>query len=58
MLKWIESGCHLAWLIIPEKEEARIYRTDGSIKIIKGFYKKLFGQILLPGFKLDLSMFK
>ena len=58
MLKWIENGCELAWLIIPEKEEAHIYRADGSIEIVKGFNKKLSGENILPGFELDLSILK
>ncbi len=58
MLKWIENGSQLAWLIIPEKEETHIYRADGSIEIIKGFTKKLSGENILPGFLLDLSILK
>ena len=58
MLKWIENGCLLAWLIIPEKEEAHIYRADGSIEIVKGFNKKLSGEKVLTGFELDLSILK
>ena len=58
MLKWIENGCQLAWLIIPEKKEAHIYRTDGSIEIVKGFNKKLSGEKVLAGFELDLSILK
>jgi hypothetical protein len=58
MLKWIENGCELAWLIIPEKEEAHIYRSNGSIEIIQGFDKKLSGENILPAFELDLSILK
>ncbi len=58
MLKWIENGCELAWLIIPEKQEAHIYRSNGSIEIIQGFDKKLSGENILPGFEFDLSMLK
>jgi Uma2 family endonuclease len=58
MLKWIQNGCKLAWLIIPEKEEAHIYRADGSIEIIKGFDKKLSGENILPRFELNLSILK
>lgn len=58
MLKWIENGCKLAWLLIPEKEEAHIYRNNGSIEIVKGFNKKLSGENLLPDFELDLSTLK
>ena len=58
MLKWIENGCKLAWLLIPEKEEAHIYRNDGSIEIVKGFNNKLSGENILPGFEMDLSILK
>ena len=58
MLKWIENGSKLAWLLIPEKEEAHIYRSNGNIEIVKGFNKKLSGENILPGFELDLSILK
>ena len=56
MLKWIENGCQLAWLINPEKEELLIYRSNGSIEIIKGFHNKLSGKNILPEFELDLQL--
>jgi len=58
MLKWIENGCQLAWLIIPEKKETQIYRADGSIEIVKGFNRKISGEKVLAGFELDLSILK
>jgi len=58
MLKWIENGCELAWLINPEKKEAIIYRNNGSIEIVKGFQNKLSGENTLPGFELDLQIFQ
>ena len=58
LLKWIENGCELAWLIIPEKQEAHIYRSNGSIEIILGFDKKLSGENILPRFEFDLRMLK
>ena len=58
MLKWIENGCKLAWLLITEKEEAHIYCSNGNIEIVKGFNKKLSGENILPGFELDLSILK
>ncbi len=56
MLKWIENGCELAWLINPEKKEVIIYRNNGSIEIVKGFQNKLSGETILPGFELDLQI--
>jgi Uma2 family endonuclease len=56
MLKWIENGTSLAWLIDPENKQAFIYREDNSIEIIKGFNNKLSGENILPGFELDLQI--
>ena len=58
MLKWMENGCELAWLINPDKQEAHIYRSNGSIEIVEGFDKKLMGENVLPGFELDLRLLK
>ena len=58
MLKWIENGCQLAWLIIPEKEETHIYRSNGSIEIVEGFHRKLSGENVLQGFELDVALLK
>ena len=58
MLKWIENSCELAWLINPEKEEVIIYRSNGSIEIIKGYHNKLSGENILPDFELNLQIFQ
>lgn len=56
MLKWIENGAQLAWLIDPANKQVFIYREDNSIAIIKGFNNKLSGENILPGFELDLQI--
>lgn len=56
MLKWIENGTRLAWLIDTANKQVFIYRADDSIEIIKGFNNKLSGENVLPGFKLDLQI--
>lgn len=56
MLKWIENGSQLTWLIDPANIQVFIYREDNSIKIIKGFNNKLSGENILPGFELDLQI--
>lgn len=56
MLKWIENGCELAWLINPENETVFTYRKDGTIDKITGFDKTLSGEDILPGFELKLSL--
>jgi Uma2 family endonuclease len=58
MLKWIKNGCQLAWLINPEKEEVIIYRSNGSVEIIKGFHNKLSGENILPDFELNPEIFQ
>ena len=55
---WIANGVCLAWLIDPFEEKAYIYRTDGSIEIVKDFDKKLSGEDVMPGFELDLGEFR
>ncbi len=56
MLKWIENGARLAWLVDPESKKVFIYREDSSISIIRGFNNKLSGENILPGFELDLEL--
>lgn len=56
MLKWMENGAQLGWLIDPETKQVFIYREDGSIAVIQGFSNKLSGENVLPGFELDLNL--
>ena len=56
LLKWIENGALLTWLIIPETQLVFIYRADNSISIVQGFTNKLSGENVLPGFELDLGL--
>jgi Uma2 family endonuclease len=56
MLKWIENGASLGWLIDPGNKQVFIYRADNSISIIQGFNNKLSGENILPGFELDLQI--
>lgn len=58
MLKWIENGAQLAWLINPQNKTAIIYRANGTTELIKGFTKKLKGETILPGFIFDLKLLK
>lgn len=55
MQKWIENGVLLAWLIDPKKQEAYIYREDGTISRVEGFNNILGGENVLPGFEFDLA---
>ena len=56
MLKWIENGTSLVWLINPDNKQVFIYRADNSIELIQGFTNKLSGETILPGFELDLQI--
>ena len=56
MLKWIENGTSLAWLIDPVSKQVFIYRSDNSIAVVQGFTNKLSGENILPGFELDLQI--
>lgn len=55
---WIANGVQLAWLIDPYKEQAFVYRKDGTIEKVSGFDKILSGEDVLPGFELKLEEFK
>ncbi len=56
MHKWIENGCSLAWLINPDNKTAFIFRKDGTVDKVNGFNKILYGEDVLPGFELNLSI--
>ena len=55
---WIDNGVRLGWLIDPYKENAYIYRADGTIDVVKNFDKSLSGETILPDFILDLQEFR
>ncbi len=56
MESWIKNGVLLGWLIDPENERVYVYKTNGIIEEVNGFDKKISGENILPGFKLDLSV--
>ncbi|MDX1941473.1 MAG: Uma2 family endonuclease [Saprospiraceae bacterium] len=58
MVEYIENGCLLGWLIDRKNEQVFIYRTDGSITVVKSFDEALSGENELPDFTLLLSKFK
>jgi Uma2 family endonuclease len=55
MVKWIQNGTQLAWLIDSKKHITFIYRADGTVDKVEGFDNKLSGENVLPGFVFDLS---
>jgi Uma2 family endonuclease len=58
MVEYIENGCKLGWLIVPEKEEIHIYRANKSVQVIKGFNQKISGENVLLGFEFDCAVLK
>ena len=54
---WIANGVRLAWLIDPIKENAWIYRENGTSEEVS-FSEKLSGENVLPGFEFDLKEMK
>ena len=58
MIKWIENGCQLAWIIDPATEKVFIYQPSHPVKEITGFDNKINAGNILPGFELDLSELK
>lgn len=58
MKEWITNGVRLAWLIDPMESQVFIYREDGTQEHIANLDDILSGEIVLPGFKLDLSLLR
>ena len=58
MLVYLDNGCQLGWLIDRHKEQVFIYRSDGTISLVKNFERILSGETILPGFEFDLRLMK
>ena len=58
MQEYMDNGCRLGWLIDPKTEEARIYRADGSVRVLHGFDNALSGEDVLPGFSFQLAVLR
>lgn len=54
MSMWIANQAQLAWLIDPIDKKSYVFHSDGSIKEINGFDKKIMGTEPVKGFELDL----
>lgn len=50
---WLEAGTRLAWVIDPDRAEARVYRPDGSVATV-GIEGSIEGEDVLPGFSCPL----
>ena len=53
--EFIANGCRLAWLLDSKTQTARIFRPNGSVRVIKSFDETLSGEDVLPGFAFPLS---
>jgi Uma2 family endonuclease len=52
--QWLEGGTRLVWVIDPTRNEARVFRADGSLGIISRD-GVLDGEDVIPGFRVELS---
>ena len=50
---WLEAGARLVWVIDPERRLARVYRADGTERILEET-DPLLGEDVLPGFSCTL----
>jgi Uma2 family endonuclease len=54
MQEYIENGTQLGWLINRKARQVEIYRQDQSVEVLDN-PETLFGEMLLPQFKLELA---
>lgn len=58
MEEWITNGCQLGWLIDAKKQKATVFRANGSRETVTGWKGTLSGELVLPGFELQLKELK
>jgi Uma2 family endonuclease len=51
---WLEAGTRLIGVVDPQRQEARVYRADGSVSILAR-QDELDGEDVLPGFRCALK---
>lgn len=52
--QWLKAGVRLVWVVDSEKRTARVYRADGSERLL-GADDLLAGEDVLPGFSCALA---
>ncbi len=52
---WLVAGTRLIWVIDPERVEAHVYRSDGTVSVIARD-ASLDGESVLPGFTVPLRV--
>lgn len=58
MEEYRQCGCRLSWLIDRGSEVVYIFRESFEDEIVVGFDKFLYGEDVLPDFKLDLNILR
>ena len=56
MEEYLEAGLKLGWLIDPQNQQIEIYRSSQAKEILD-LPAQLFGEQILPGFTLDVTVF-
>lgn len=51
---WLSAGTCLVWVIDPERRQARVYRQDGTVRIVPA-EEPLDGEDVVPGFSCLLG---
>ena len=51
---WLSAGTQLVWVIDPERRLARVYRADGTERLLEEA-DRLLGEDVLPGFSCTLA---
>jgi len=51
---WLAAGTRLVWVIDPDRRVARVYRHDGTERIVAAD-ETLDGEDIVPGFSCPLS---
>ena len=54
MREYVACGCSLGWLIDPDARSVEIYRSDGSVELLRD-PERVSGDPVLPGFSLELA---
>jgi Uma2 family endonuclease len=52
--QWLSYGVELAILLDAAAEAAYLYRPGQLVELVQGFDNELSGELVLPGFRLDL----
>lgn len=51
---WLAAETKIVWVVDPERQEARVYRQDGSLTVLRSD-DSLDGEDVLPGFTCPLA---